>query len=110
MNRRGILTALLLIATVGMWAQDWSSPELESMLRTYVKQVFEVNGKVYGVDEYEPEPYPLQSATVRLICMGDTTSMDGATADKDGLFWTYITRRDRLKDTRVRLVISYLGM
>ena len=91
-------------------AQDWSSPETESMLRTYVKQVYEVNGKVYGVDEYEPNPYPLQGANILVTCMGDTTSSDGAAADKDGSFWTYMSRRDRLKDTRLRVRISYLGM
>ena len=91
-------------------AQDWSSPETESMLRTYVKQVYEVNGKVYGVDEYEPNPYPLQGANILVTCMGDTTASDGAAADKDGSFWTYMSRRDRLKDTRLRVRISYLGM
>ena len=94
----------------GSNGQDWSSPEIESLLRTYVKQVFQVEGKVYGVDDYEPEPYPLQGANIKVTCMGDTTSFDGSAADKDGRFWVYMSRRDRLKDTRLRVTISYLGM
>ena len=42
--------------------------------------------------------------------MGDTTSFDGSAADKDGSFWVYMSRRDRLRDTRIRITISYLGM
>ena len=94
----------------GAMSQDWSSPETESMLRTYVKQIFQINGRVFGIDDFEPEPYPLQGANVVVTCMGDTTSFDGAAADKDGSFWTYMSRRDRLKDTRLRIRISYIGM
>ena len=108
--RRAVLALIMIFSLSGVMAQDWSSPETESMLRTYVKQVYEVNGKVYGVDEYEPNPYPLQGANILVTCMGDTTSSDGAAADKDGSFWTYMSRRDRLKDTRLRVRISYLGM
>ena len=108
--RRAVLALMMIFSLSGAMAQDWSSPETESMLRTYVKQVYEVNGKVYGVDEYEPNPYPLQGANILVTCMGDTTSSDGAAADKDGSFWTYMSRRDRLKDTRLRVRISYLGM
>jgi hypothetical protein len=108
--KRGILAALMLLTVTGVMAQDWNSPEIESMLRQYVKQVFEVNGRVFGVDEYEPDPYPLQSANIKVTCLGDTTSFDGAAAGPDGTFWTYMSRRDRLKDTRIRITISYLGM
>ena len=94
----------------GAMSQDWSSPETESMLRTYVKQIFQINGRVFDIDDFEPEPYPLQGANVVVTCMGDTTSFDGAAADKDGSFWTYMSRRDRLKDTRLRIRISYIGM
>lgn len=110
MNLRRVLLAALMLFTISVSAQDWSSPETESMLRTYVKQIFQVEGKVYGVDDYEPEPYPLQGANIVVTCMGDTTEFDGSMADKDGSFWTYISRRDRLKDTRLRVRISYLGM
>ena len=108
--KRAFLVVVMFFSLLGAMAQDWSSPETESMLRTYVKQVFQINGKVYGVDEYEPEPYPLQGANIKVTCMGDTTSFDGAAADKDGSFWTYMSRRDRLKDTRLRITVSYLGM
>ena len=90
--------------------QDWSSPETESYMKTYVKQSFQVTGRVYGVDDFEPDPYPLQFANVRVVCMGDTTSSDGSAVDKEGYFWTYMSRRDRIKDTRLRVIISYLGM
>lgn len=110
MNLRRVLLAALVLFTISVSAQDWSSPETESMLRTYVKQIFQVNGRVYGVDDYEPEPYPLQGANILVKCMGDTTATDGSMADEDGDFWTYISRRDRLKDTRLHIRISYLGM
>ncbi|MBO7110773.1 MAG: outer membrane beta-barrel protein [Bacteroidaceae bacterium] len=89
---------------------DWSDPELESYMRTYIKQLFQVEGKVFGVDDYEPTPYPLQGANIKVTCMGDTTAFDGMAADKDGSFWVYISRRERLKDTRLRVIVSYLGM
>ena len=110
MNLKRVLLAAMLLLTISAGAQDGSSPETESMLRTYVKQIFQVDGKVYGVDDYEPEPYPLQGANILVTCMGDTTEFDGSMADKDGEFWTYMSRRDRLKDTRLRVRISYLGM
>ena len=83
---------------------------MESMMRTYLKQLFEVTGRVFGVDEYEPTPYPLQGANIKVTCMGDTTAFDGMAADTDGSFWVYMQRRDRLKDTRLRVTVSYLGM
>ena len=112
--RKAVLVLLVWCMALPLMAQgfygDWSSPETESMMRTYVKQSFEVTGRVYGVDEYEPDPYPLQAANIKVTCMGDTTSFDGMAADRDGDFWVYMYRRDRLKDTRLRITISYLGM
>ena len=108
--RRFFVSAVGLMFFSVVVAQDWSSPEFESMIRTYVKQSYEVTGKVYGVDEYEPNPYPLQGANIKVTCMGDTTAFDGMAADRDGSFWVYMSRRDRLKDTRLHIVISYLGM
>ena len=96
--------------SVSSSGQDWSNPEVESIMRTYIKQLFQVTGKVYGVDDYEPEPYPLQGANVKVTCVGDTTAFDGMAVDKDGYFWVYMYRRDRIKDTRLRVTISYLGM
>ena len=110
MNHRRVLLAALLLISISVRAQDWSSPEFESMIKTYVKQIFDVHGKVFGVDEYEPNPYPLQGANIKVTCLGDTTAFDGMAADKDGSFWVYMSRRDRLKDTRLRVTISYLGM
>lgn len=111
MNRKkGLAVLALLFCMTGAVAQDWSSPETVSMLQTYVKQVFNVSGKVYGVDEYEPNPYPLQGANVTVTCLGDTTSFDGSAVYEEGDFWIYMSRRDRLRDTRIRLTVSYLGM
>jgi hypothetical protein len=108
--KRGLWAALMLLSFSGVMAQDWSSPEFESMIKTYVKQVFQVTGRVYGVDDFEPEPYALQGANIKVTCLGDTTSFDGMAADRNGDFWVYLTRRDRIKDTRLRVTISYLGM
>ena len=109
-HKRCLVAAFMLFMTVGVRAQNWTSPEFESMIKTYVKQSFQVTGKVYGVDDYEPEPYPLQGANIKVTCMGDTTAFDGMAADKDGSFWVYMSRRDRLRDSRLRVTISYLGM
>ena len=100
----------VVVGTPETWSDNWSSPEMESMMRTYLKQLFEVTGRVFGVDEYEPTPYPLQGANIKVTCMGDTTAFDGMAADTDGSFWVYMQRRDRLKDTRLRVTVSYLGM
>ncbi len=120
--RRSVLIFLMLLLALPAMGQfvvigspdyggsDWSDPEIESYLRTYIKQLFQVDGRVFGVDDYEPTPYPLQGANIKVTCMGDTTAFDGMAADKDGSFWVYMTRRDRLKDTRLRVTVSYLGM
>jgi len=109
-RKRFFLSVVGLMFFSVLVAQDWSSPEFESMIKTYVKQIFDVHGRVFGVDEYEPNPYPLQGANIKVTCLGDTTAFDGMAADKDGRFWVYMSRRDRLKDTRLRVTISYLGM
>ena len=108
--KRGFWAVLLLLSFSGVMAQNWSSPEYESMIKTYMKQVFQVTGRVYGVDEFEPEPYALQGANIKVTCLGDTTAFDGMAADRDGDFWVYMYRRNRLKDTRLHVTISYLGM
>ena len=120
--RKTVLIFLMLLLALPMMGQyvvvgtpdysggDWSDPEMESFLRTYIKQLYQVEGKVFGVDDYEPTPYPLQGANIKVTCMGDTTAFDGMAADKDGSFWVYMSRRDRLKDTRLRVTVSYLGM
>lgn len=108
--KRGLLAVLMLFSMTEIMAQDWDSPEIESMLRAYIKQSFTVEGNVFGADDYEPDPYPLQSANVKITLMGDTTEVVGTSVDRDGYFWNYTSRRDRLKDTRIRVTISYLGM
>ena len=106
-----VMGQFVVVTTDGtVQTEEWIDPEFESMIRTYVKQFFQVTGKVYGIDDYEPEPYPLQGANIKVTCMGDTTAFDGMAADKDGSFWVYMSRRDRIKDTRLRVTISYLGM
>ena len=108
--RFAILLTLLILPSL-CHAQDWGmDPEWESMMRVYVKQSFNLEGKVYGTDQYEPNPYPLQGANIRMNCVADTTLMDGMAAGKDGEFWVSLWSRSRLKDTRVHIIISYLGM
>lgn len=109
-RRRYLLSVILLTLFAGLKAQDWTTPEIESLLRTYIKQWYEVEGRVFGIDDFEPEPYPLQGANIKVTCMGDTTVFDGTAADKDGGFWVSMTLRNRLRDTRLRVTISYLGM
>lgn len=102
------------MAVVGItratYAQGWNSPEMQAYMRTYVKQWYEVTGKIYGVDDFEPKPYPLQGANVKVTCLGDTTEMSGAAANKEGEVWIGLQRRDRLKDTRLHIKITYIGM
>ena len=108
--RFAILLTLLILPSL-CHAQDWGmDPEWESMMRVYVKQSFNLEGKVYGTDQYEPNPYPLQGANIRMNCVADTALMDGMAAGKDGEFWVSLWSRSRLKDTRVHIIISYLGM
>ena len=111
MKTKFLLLSLLAIAGCSQLnAQGWNSPEMQAYMRTYVKQWYEVTGKIYGVDDFEPNPYPLQGAHVMVTCLGDTTETQGAAADKDGDIWIGIQRRDRLKDTRLHIKISYIGM
>ena len=37
----GIKAQFVVVGSSGSNGQDWSSPEIESMLRTYIKQVFQ---------------------------------------------------------------------
>lgn len=111
MKTKLLLLSLLAIAGCSQLnAQGWDSPEMQAYMRTYVKQWYEVTGKIYGVDDFEPKPYPLQGATVKVVCMGDTTEMSGGAVEKDGSVWVGIQRRDRLKDTRLKVTVSYIGM
>ena len=108
MKRVLILVAIAAMC-VSAYAQ-WDSPEMNEYMRTNFKQMYEVRGKVYGVDEFESKPYPLQGANVKVVCLGDTTQMEGQSVWKDGNFNVWIGLRERLKDTRVKVTITYVGM
>lgn len=107
---RRFLSVTFLLVCISMSAQDWTTPEMESLLRTYVKQIYELHGRVFGVDEFSPDPFPLQGANIKMTCLADTTVFDGSTVDGAGYFWATIGQRKRFDDTRVRIEISYLGM
>lgn len=93
------------------YSSDWySSPESEASMKLYYKQIFHCQGKVYGTDEFTPDPYPLQGANIVMTCLGDTTQTSGNSAWKDGDFWIGIWSKNRIKDTRVHVRITYLGM
>ncbi len=110
MRQTLFLLVLSTFVSMNAGAQGWDSPEFGAMIRSLYKQFYEVKGKVYGVDDFEPNPYPLQGANIKVTCVGDTTETSGMAAQKDGDFTVYLPSRDRLKDTRVRVVISYVGM
>ncbi len=111
MKRLLLPLALLFCLCTVMKAQDWySSPQSEASMKLYLKQYFSCNGRVFGVDEFSPEAYPLQGANIVIKCMGDTTLTDGSSAWTDGSFWTGISSKNRLKDTRLHIRITYLGM
>ncbi len=105
-----VFSFVAVVATcMNLYAQ-WDSPEMNAYMRTAYKQIYEVTGKVYGSDEFEPKPYPLQGANVKVVCMGDTTKMDGQSVWSDGGVNVWLTLRERLKDTRVKVTITYVGM
>jgi hypothetical protein len=86
------------------------TPEMRALISAVLKHRYEVKGKVMGTDDFEPIPYPLQGANITLTCVADTTQFGGAAADKDGCFAAYIFCRNKLKDLRVKVKISYVGM
>lgn len=91
--------------------QEWASkPELQAFIKMFAKQIFVVNGRLFGTDEFEPKPYPLQSANVEVICVGDTTQMFGGATNKDGEFLIPIFLRERLKSNQLHIKITYVGM
>ena len=116
MNKKRVLSFVAGVAMcVSLYAQFvggvvYDSPESNTWMRTYYKQGYEVKGKVFGKDEFEQNPYPLQGANVKVTCMGDTTLMYLQSVGKDGWFDVWIGSRKRLKDTRLHVVISYVGM
>ena len=107
---RHFLSLLILTAFVSVSADAQNSPEFEAMIRTMFKQFYEVKGKVYGVDDYETTPYALQGANIKVTCVADSTVNGGAAAFDKGGFQVGFTSRTRLKDPRLHVVVSYLGM
>ncbi len=112
---------VMLVTSIGINAQvdllrrfglepDDITPEMRAMVAAFLKHRFEVVGTVMATDDFEPRPYPLQGANVMLTCVEDTTQMGGAAVDKDGNVAAYIFCRNKLKDLRVRVRISYIGM
>lgn len=85
-------------------------PELQAMISLYAKQIFVVNGVVYGTDEFEPKPYPLQGANIEVMCVGDSTETYGAASNSNGEFLIPIFMRHHPKSTDLHIRISYVGM
>lgn len=110
MKQLFLLLISLFVLTDNIFAQNWDSPETESVMRTLFKQIYQVKGKVYGSDDFEPKPYALQGADIKVTCVGDTANMEGMAAQKDGGFDVYLNSRERLKDTRLHITVSYVGM
>ncbi|MBQ9175789.1 MAG: outer membrane beta-barrel protein [Bacteroidaceae bacterium] len=120
-TKRTMLMLVMLVTSIGINAQvdllrrfglepDDITPEMRAMVAAFLKHRFEVVGTVMATDDFEPRPYPLQGANVMLTCVEDTTQMGGAAVDKDGNVAAYIFCRNKLKDLRVRVRISYIGM
>lgn len=91
--------------------KEWASkPELQAFIKMFAKQIFVVNGKVYGTDDFEPRPYPLQGANVEVTCVGDTSQVFGAATNADGEFLVPIFLRHKLQDNRLLIKVTYVGM
>lgn len=91
--------------------QEWASkPELQAFISMFAKQIFVVNGKVYGTDEFEPTPYPLQGAHIQVTCLGDTTQTFAGASNAQGEFLVPIFLRQRLNSNMLDIKISYVGM
>ena len=98
-----------LLRRFGLSPED-ITPEMRALVSAFLKHRFEVTGVVMATDEFEPTPYTLQGANVMLTCVEDTTQMGGASVDSDGKVAAYIFCRNKLKDLRVRVRITYVGM
>jgi|GEM_PF-1030676 len=87
-----------------------NKPEVQVLISMFAKQIFVVNGKVYGTDDFEPTPYPLPGAQVTVTCVGDTAEVYTAATNDKGEFLVPIFLRQRLKDNRLHVKIAYIGM
>lgn len=91
--------------------QEWASkPELQAFISMFAKQIFVVNGRLFGTDEFEPKPYPLQGAHVEVKCVGDTAQVFAGVSNSEGEFLVPIFLRQRLKSNLLHIKISYVGM
>lgn len=91
--------------------QEWASkPELQAMIALFTKQIFVVNGRIFGTDDFEPTPYPLQGASIQVKCVGDTSEVHGAVTNDEGEFLIPIFLRQKLKSNQLHIKISYIGM
>lgn len=85
-------------------------PEVQVLISMFAKQIFVVNGRIYATDDFEPTPYPLPGAQVTVTCVGDTAEIYTAATNEKGEFLVPIFLRQRLKDNRLHVKISYIGM
>lgn len=91
--------------------QEWASkPELQALISLFAKQIFVVNGRLFGTDDFEPNPYPIQGAQVLVTCVGDTAEVYTAASNEDGEFLVPIFLRSKLKSNDLHIKISYIGM
>lgn len=71
---------------------------------------YHIMGRVMAVDAYNKTPYVLKGANVRVTCLGDTTLNKSVTTDNNGTFDGYLMTQKTLKDNRMEVTISYVGM
>jgi len=101
---------LLMVGTATAMGQLYNDIRWNSQQKQRVKMQFNIEGRVFGTDSFEPEPFPLQGAAVKVMCVADTTEMDGGSVGSDGWFWTWLSVNQRLKDPSIRIVVTYIGM
>lgn len=87
-----------------------NKPEVQVLISMFAKQIFVVNGKIYGTDDFEPTPYPLPGAQVTVTCVGDTAEIYTAATNEKGEFLIPIFLRQRLKSNNLHVKIAYIGM
>lgn len=87
-----------------------NKPEVQVLISMFAKQIFVVNGKIYGSDDFEPTPYPLPGAQVTVTCVGDTAEVYTAATNDKGEFLIPIFLRQRLKSNNLHVKIAYIGM
>ena len=104
------ITALLLLLFHAISQAQVLTPEKYAEQQSEKKQDYTVTGTVFGTDIFETRPYRLTRANVRMILMGDSTTIGGMATEEGGLFRINLTHRARLKDTRVKIRVSYVGM